>query len=261
MFAIRQHTFGPPETLSYERVPDPEPAPGQLRIAVRAAGVHLLDTMLRTGRSGGAMPAPRLPMTPGREVAGTVDAVGGGVDAGWVGSPVVAHLGWASGGYAELAVAAVGSVHPVPEGIEPAAAVAMIGTGRTALAVLDLAEVRGGDVVLIPSAAGGLGSLFVQAARRAGAYVVGLAGGPAKVALVERLGADVAVDYREADWSLRVARGAGDQGARRGGGRPAAARGGQPVSAGQSGRGARRAGGKGNRRQDDPGALVSCVGR
>jgi NADPH:quinone reductase len=211
MHAIRQHAFGPPDTLRYEEVPDPQPARGQLRIAVRAAGVHVVDTVLRAGGDGGKFPAPELPMTPGREVAGTVDGVGDGVDEGWLGRRVVAHLGWASGGYAERAVAATKSVHQLPDHVGFDTAVAMIGTGRTALAVLDLAAMTSADVVLVPSAAGGLGNLFVQAARGAGAFVAGLAGGPDKVRRVRELGADVAVDYLLPDWPDRLRDGLGDR--------------------------------------------------
>src|SRR4029078_1940701 len=111
MHAIRQYEFGPPETLRYEAVPDPEPGEGQVRVAVEAAGVHLLDTTIRQGISGGPFPLPTLPLTPGREVAGVVDATGPGVDTSWVGRRVVAHLGQASGGYAERAVVGVASLH------------------------------------------------------------------------------------------------------------------------------------------------------
>ena len=80
MHAIRLHEFGPAGNLRYEEVPDPEPGPGQVRIAVGAAGVHLIDTAIRSGRQMGPMPLPELPDIPGREVAGVVDAVGEGVD-------------------------------------------------------------------------------------------------------------------------------------------------------------------------------------
>jgi NADPH2:quinone reductase len=202
--AIRQYEFGPAETLRYEEVPDPAPGEGQVLVEVAAAGVHLLDTTIRNGVDGGPFPLPQLPMTPGREVAGTVAATGSGVDHGWTGKRVVAHLGMASGGYASLAVAAETSLHEVPDGLTAEAAVAMIGTGRTAVGILDAAEIEAGDVVLVPSAAGGLGSLFVQAARGAGAVAVGLAGGPEKVRQVQALGADVAVDYSEPGWPERV---------------------------------------------------------
>ena len=204
MKAIRQYEFGPAETLRYEEVPDPVPGEGQVLIAVEAAGVHLLDTNIRSGMTGGPFPPPELPMTPGREVAGTVAATGPGVDPAWVGKRAVAHLGMASGGYAALAIAAATSLHEIPESLSPAQAVATIGTGRTAVGILDAAELTAEDVVLVPAAAGGLGGLFVQAARGAGAVAVGLAGGPEKVERVRALGADVALDYREPGWPDRV---------------------------------------------------------
>lgn len=204
MYAIRQYEFGGPEQLRYEEVPDPEPGPGQLRIRVQASGVHLIDTVVRAGSDGAPGPRPQLPMTPGREVAGVVDALGPDVEPKWFGRRVVAHLGLASAGYAELAVREVEAVHELPEGLDFAAATAMIGTGRTALAVLHVAALRAGDVTVVTAAAGGLGSLLVQAARDVGAFVVGLAGGPAKTKSVRDIGAGVAVDYREPDWPDQV---------------------------------------------------------
>jgi NADPH:quinone reductase len=200
MKAIRQYEFGPADNLRFEEVPDPVPGEGHVLVRVAAAGVHLLDTFIRAGMTGGPFPPPPLPMTPGREVSGVVADVGPGVEPSWVGRQVVAHLGMASGGYAELAVAPVAALHPLPEGLAPQAAVAMIGTGRTALGILDAAEIVAEDVVLVPAAAGGMGTLFIQAARAAGAIVAGLAGGPGKVARVRALGADVAVDYRAVGW-------------------------------------------------------------
>ena len=204
MHAIRLHAFGPAANLRYEEVDDPRPGPGQARIAVAASGVHLIDTALRAGRPMGPLALPELPTIPGREVAGTVDAVGPEVDERWVGRRVVAHLGPASGGYAELAVRETEALHPLPDGLADDAAVAMIGTGRTALAILEVAALTAEDIVLITAAAGGLGSLLVQAARNAGATVVGVAGGPAKVQRVAQLGATVAVDYSAPDWSDAV---------------------------------------------------------
>ena len=202
MRAIRLHEFGPPGQPGVGGGADPEPGPGQVRIAVAVAGVHFIDTAIRAGRRTGPMPPPDLPQIPGREVAGTVDALGPGVDGAWLGRRVVAHLGPASGGYAELAVRDVDAVHPL-DGVPDAVAVAMIGTGRTAMGILDVAAIGADDVVLVTAAAGGLGALFVQAARAAGASVVGAAGGPAKAAQVRELGAR-AVDYTEPDWTDKV---------------------------------------------------------
>ena len=79
MHAIRLHAFGPAENLTYEETDDPTPGPGQVRIAVAAAGVHLLDTALREGIQGPAPQPPTLPTIPGREVAGVVESLGEGV--------------------------------------------------------------------------------------------------------------------------------------------------------------------------------------
>ncbi|MEU5430945.1 zinc-binding dehydrogenase [Streptomyces olivoreticuli] len=203
MHAVRLHAFGPAENLTYEEVPDLVPAEGQVRIDVRSSGVHFIETTLRRGVAVGPHRPPALPMVPGEEVAGVVDAVGPGVDTEWLGRRVVTKLG-TGGGYAEQAIADVGALHQIPEHLDTDTAVAVLTTGATAQGVLGVARLTSRDVVLVMSAAGGLGSLFVQAARAAGAVVVGAAGGPAKVERVRELGADIAVDYREADWPVRV---------------------------------------------------------
>lgn len=206
MHAIRQHELGGPEVLRYEEIPDLEPGEGQVRIAVNASGVHFLDTSLRAGFTSEVHKPLQLPMTPGREVAGQVDAIGVGVDPSWTGKRVVAHLGMASGGYAEQAVAAVASLHEVPDAMPYAVAVASIGTGRTAAGILDQSPVEPDDIVVVTSAAGGLGVLLIQAAKEAGAMVVGLAGGDKKVAIARSQGADLAVDYRTDGWDDLVRR-------------------------------------------------------
>jgi NADPH2:quinone reductase len=126
--------------------------------------------------------------------------LGPGVDDQWLGRRVVAHLGMASGGYAELAVAPAGALHELPDDLEADAAVAMIGTGRTTMGILEVAQPTPDDVVLVTAAAGGIGSLLVQAAHNVGAIVAGVAGGPDKVERARKLGADVGVDYRDAGW-------------------------------------------------------------
>ncbi|ANS66105.1 oxidoreductase [Streptomyces lincolnensis] len=204
MRAIRLHTFGPAENLTLEEVEAPRPGPGQVRIAVAAAGVHLLDTALREGMRGPLPEPPVLPTIPGREVAGTVESLGDGVGGLWLGKRVVAHLGFAPGGYAELAVTDVDRVHEIPANLDAAQAVAMIGTGRTTMGILQFAELGPDSVAVVPAAAGGIGTLLVQYAKNAGATVVGLAGGPAKTALVERNGADLAVDYKNPSWPDKV---------------------------------------------------------
>ncbi|MFI6124707.1 zinc-binding dehydrogenase [Streptomyces sp. NPDC051064] len=205
MYAIRLHAFGPAENLVHERTEDPVPAPGQVRVAVAAAGVHLVDTHLREGRPGPyPITAAGLPTIPGREIAGTVESLGEGTDPAWLGRDVVAHIGAAPGGYAELTVVDAEKLHPLPAGLDAAEAVAMIGTGRTTLGIVQFTDLGPGSVALVTAAAGGIGTLLVQYAKNAGATVVGLAGGPAKTARATENGADLAVDYTLPDWPRRV---------------------------------------------------------
>ncbi|NED96735.1 zinc-binding dehydrogenase [Phytoactinopolyspora alkaliphila] len=198
MRAVVLREFGPAGNLSYETVPDPQPADGQLRIAVKVSGVHYIETAMRAGLPIGP-PLPQLPSVFGSEVAGVVDGVGAGAAESWIGRRVVTALGQ-PGGYVELAVADVAAVQPIPEGVEFDVAVAMVRTGATTLGLLDLADVGADDVVLVTSAAGGVGQLVVRHVLSVGATVVGAAGGPDKVAAVRGLGADVAVDYNRSDW-------------------------------------------------------------
>jgi NADPH2:quinone reductase len=201
MIAIRQHSFGGPEVLIPEEVDDLQPAAGQVRIGVAACGVHLIDTRIRRGVPG-AMPPPDLPTIPGREVAGAVDLLGDGVDPGWLGRRVVAHLGQVPGGYAQQAVTSVDNLIPVPEGLSGADAVALVGSGRTALGILTEARITPDDTVLALAAAGGMGWLLVQAARQAGATVIAAAGSD-KLDRLADLHPDAVVDYDAERWTGR----------------------------------------------------------
>jgi NADPH2:quinone reductase len=201
MLAMRVHEFGGPDQLRAEDVPVPTPSAGQVRIAVASAGVHLVDVALRSGRPMGPFGPSPLPIVPGREVAGVVDAVGDGVDIDrWLGARVVANLGPAGGGYAEFALASTEVLHPLPEEVSFDDAVATIGTGTMALTILELAAPTAGDVAVVTAAAGGIGTLLIQGLRRAGADVIGLVGDPAKLAVVDDLGARWSASYATPDW-------------------------------------------------------------
>ncbi|WP_369212354.1 zinc-binding dehydrogenase [Streptomyces flavofungini] len=216
MHAVVLHEFGPAGNLRYENRPDPVAGPGQVRIAVRAAGAHFVETVMRAGEaSDKAPPLPGLPAVLGGEAAGVVDAVGPGVDPSWLGRSVVTSHG-TTGGYAELTVADVDGLHAVPDGLGFEDAVTMVMTGATTMGLLGIARLRPDDVVLVTSAAGGVGRLVVQYAHALGATVVGAAGGPAKTGAVRALGADVAVDYNRPGWQETVRE-------RLGGGRPVTA--------------------------------------
>lgn len=196
MRAIVQRELGGPEVLVIEEVALPEPGEGQVRIRVGAAGVHAVDTDIRRGGGPATMPQAVLPMTPGREVAGVVDAVGADVDSSHLGARVVAHVGFLSGGYAEFTLAPAAALHIIPDSVSFAQAVAAIGTGRTAQLVLEQAGMQSTDVVIIPGASGGLGSQLVQLALSMGSMVVALFGGEAKRAVVEGLRGDPAAEGR-----------------------------------------------------------------
>ncbi|MFI1681326.1 zinc-binding dehydrogenase [Streptomyces sp. NPDC020607] len=205
MRAVVLHEFGPAENFRNETLPDPVAGSGQVRIAVKAAGVHFVETVMRRGEASDmAPPLPDLPAVFGGEVAGTVEAVGPGVDTEWLGRSVVVPRA-TPGGYAELAVADVEQAHIVPDGLGFEAAVTMVMTGATTMGLLGVAQLRSDDVVLVTSAAGGVGRLVVQYARSIGATVVGAAGGSAKVDAVLKLGADIAVDYNRPGWEREVA--------------------------------------------------------
>lgn len=210
MRAVIQREFGGPHVLVVEEIGLPEPGEGQVRVRVAAAGVHAVDTNIRQGDGPPSMPRPSLPMTPGREVAGTVDAVGPDVDGMLVGARVVAHVGFLNGGYAEYALAPAGALHAVPNEVTFPQAVASIGTGRTAQYVLDEARMQTTDVVIVPGASGGLGSQLVQLILSSGAMVVALYGGEVKRAVVEGLASDsesfFALDATDESWPSQMTR-------------------------------------------------------
>ncbi|MFD7308132.1 zinc-binding dehydrogenase [Promicromonospora sp. NPDC059942] len=201
MRAIEVHEFGGPEVLVARDVPDPVAGPGQVVVRLVAADVIFLDTLLRGGWGGEIFPL-RPPYVPGTGGAGRVESVGSGVDAAWVGRPVVVH----GPGYAELVAADLGDVVPVPDGLGLTEAAALMTDGVTALRLTRHAPAGadGAPWVLVAAAAGGAGSLAVQILRDAGARVVAAARGDAKLSLARELGAEVSVDYTEPGWTERV---------------------------------------------------------
>jgi NADPH:quinone reductase len=206
MRAVVVREFGGPEVLRIEELPDPVPGPGQLLVRVAAAGIQHVETQTRAGTLQGVSPAApkELPWIPGREVVGEVASTGDGVDPTWLGRRVSGTT-VDSGGYAELALVDVSVANQLPDTLDDAEAVSLLGTGRTALGIVKLAEIGAGDTVLIESAAGAVGVLSIQLARAAGAQrIIGLARGAAKLELVRRFGADHAVDYAKADWPEQV---------------------------------------------------------
>jgi NADPH2:quinone reductase len=189
MLAIRIHETGGPEKLRADDIPVPTPAAGEVRIRVEAAGLNFIDTYQRSG-----LYAVPLPFTLGAEIAGVVSAVGEGVRDFVVGDRVATAK--ASGGYAAEAVAPAAHVVKIPDGVATQTAAALMLQGLTAhyLAV-DTFPLKPGHTALIHAAAGGVGLLLVQLAKRAGARVIATVGSDEKVALARGAGADEVVVY------------------------------------------------------------------
>jgi NADPH:quinone reductase len=197
--------YGGPEVLAVRDEPEPTLDRGQSLIAVSVVPVLFLETQLRSGW-GREWFSQRPPFVPGSGVAGTVTAVGEGVEPGWLGRRVVTDTGahGGSGGYAEEVTAPVERLIEVPDGIDLRQAAALLHDGRTALRLIEVAEIRPGEAVLVLGAAGGMGVLLIQLARQAGGYVIAAARGERKLEKLKELGADVVVDYSPTDWHEQV---------------------------------------------------------
>jgi NADPH2:quinone reductase len=204
MKTIRMHAHGTPDVLQLEDAPHPSPGVGEVVVRVDAAGVNFSDVVRRRGDVY-PFPTP-LPFTPGAEVAGTVHAVGEGVQAPPVGTAVFGLVGaGGSGGYAQFAVADARQLVPVPPGVGLDEASGIVVAGATAvLALVEVARVGPGDTVLVEGAGGGVGGYAVQVARLLGATVVAAAGTPRRRAAALDLGADHVVDYTDPGWTDRV---------------------------------------------------------
>ena len=194
---------GRPSGSSPRTSPTPEPGPGQLLVAVEAASITFVETQIRAGRPPHPPMAPALPAILGNGVGGTVTALGEGADAALLGRRVVTTTG-GTGGYAERATADASAAIVVPDGLELHAAVALLADGRTALSLIGSGAPQPGETVLVLAAGGGVGSLLVQLARRAGAHVVAAAGGERKLALAAELGAQRTVDYTRPGWEADI---------------------------------------------------------
>ena len=195
MRTIEVTRFGGPEVLKLRERPDPVAGPGQVVIDVAAIPLLWLDTALRSGKGRDWFPLEP-PYVPGNGVAGTVSAIGAGVEADWIGRDVVTDTR-ETGSYAErIAVPADGLVL-IPDELTTLTAAALLTDGRTALGILDGVSVKAGTPVLITGAAGGMGLLLVQLATARGARVVGAARGEPKLAAVRAQGAVAAIDYSE----------------------------------------------------------------
>ena len=199
MRAVVITRHGSPEVLQVEERPDPTPGPGEVRIAVKAAGINFADLMARSGLYPDAPPPP---CVVGYEVAGEVESVGDGVEAFAVGDRVLA--GTQFEGYAELVTAREQDVLPLPERLSFEQGAAVPVNYATAWAgVVMMGGLRKGDRLLIHAAAGGVGIAASQIARSIGAEVFGTAS-PSKHDAIRAQGVDHPIDYRNDDFEQVV---------------------------------------------------------
>jgi NADPH:quinone reductase len=185
---------GPPESMTFEDLPDPDPQPGMLRIAVKAAGVNYFDSLLVAGTY---QVKPELPFVPGAEVAGVV--LDTPEDSGFApGDRLLARL--PVGGYAEIAHARPSDALKIPEAMPFNEAAAFFINYQTGWFGLHRrASLQRGEYLLVHAAAGGVGSAAVQLGKAAGAIVIASVGSPEKADVARRLGADLVVEYRDQD--------------------------------------------------------------
>ncbi len=200
MKAMRFHHHGGPEVLVYEDVEDPTPAAGQALVELEAIGLNYIDTYHREG-----LYPVDLPCIPGMEAAGTVVEVGEGTDVVKVGDRV-GYAG-AMGSYAGLAAVDADRLVPLPEGVSAEIGAAALLQGITAhYLVHGSYPLSKGDTALIHAAAGGVGLLLVQMAKRLGARVLATVSTPEKAELARGAGADEIILYTETDFEQEVQR-------------------------------------------------------
>lgn len=200
MQAIDPEGAGGPEVLRLVSRPVPQPGEGEVLIRVAAAGVNRPDVLQR---KGGYPPPPGAPSIPGLEIAGSVVALGAGVDQALLGQRVCALLG--GGGYAEYATVAAGQCLPVPDGLEMFEAAALPETVFTVWTNLfERAFAAQGDTVLVHGGTSGIGTTAIALGKLFGLTVIVTCGSAAKCQRALELGAAHAINYREEDFVERV---------------------------------------------------------
>jgi NADPH2:quinone reductase len=200
MRAVRVHETGGPEVLSLDTIEEPTPGPGEVLVRVEATGVNFIEIYQRKG-----IYKTPLPSTPGEEGAGTVVAVGPGASDVRVGDRVVSFN--LKGSYADLALADANRLVAIPDDVSTRDAAAVMLQGMTAhYLVTSVYALQPGDTCLVHAAAGGVGLLLCQMAKRRNAIVIGTVSSKEKAERARAAGADEVIIYTRQDFAAEVAR-------------------------------------------------------
>ncbi len=209
MKAVRAHEIGGPEVLKYEDIPEASPGPGEALLDIRSIGVNYTDVSSRKGTN----PPPSLPWTPGREAAGVVKAVGDGVTEVAVGDRVAYAMH--TGSYSQEAVVPSWLLVRLPDGVEFATGAATMLQAMTAhFLTFGITRLNPGDSALVHAGAGGVGLLLIQMLKKVGLHVFTTVSTGDKAQLARDAGADVTINYTEADFAEEVRKATGGTGIR-----------------------------------------------
>ncbi len=200
MRAVMCQSYGEPDSLVIDEVPEPEPGAGQVRIAIRAAGVNYVDGLLAAGSYQVKIPPP---FVPGSEVAGVIDAVGADVVGAAVGDRVFATMG--TGGFAEKVVVSAKAVTAIPANLDFARAATFHQSYCTAwFSFTRRTEIRPDEWVLVTGAGGGIGLAAIDVVRALGGRVIAVASTDEKRGLALAMGAEATIDPTTEDVKLRA---------------------------------------------------------
>jgi len=200
MKAIVCRQFGPPETLSFEDVPEPAPGPGEVVVAVKAASVNFPDVLVIQNKY---QVKPKLPFAPGAELAGVVHSVGQGVATVKPGDRVIGFAAY--GAFAEKCIVPAERLVPIPPGMDfRTAAAFLLAYGTSHHALRNRAATTPGETLLVLGAAGGVGLAAIEIGKILGLRVIACASSAEKLAICREHGADDGIDYAREDLRERI---------------------------------------------------------
>ncbi|SFF56629.1 NADPH2:quinone reductase [Fontimonas thermophila] len=200
MKALLCKSYGPPESLVVEEIPEPIPGDTQVRVRVHAAGVNFPDTLIIQNKY---QFKPELPFAPGGECAGVVEAVGAQVKTVKPGDRVICFTGW--GAFAEAVLADARALIPMPDALDFVTAAAFVMTYATSYhALKDRAALKPGEMLLVLGASGGVGLAAIEIGKALGATVIAAASSDEKLAVCKAHGADHTLNYANEDWKAQV---------------------------------------------------------